>query len=54
MTLQDVSTMVTDPDTQEGVVKFSATPIKSGRMQVGIVTNHANHILGSGYEFIVE
>lgn len=54
MQLHDVSTMTTDPETQEGVVKVSATPGKSGRVQVAIVSNHGNHILSSHYELWVE
>ncbi len=51
MTLRGVRTMTVDPVTQEGVDRIPATPIGSGRTQVAIVTNHADHILSSGYVF---
>jgi immune inhibitor A len=54
MTLLDIRTMTTDPDTQEGVVKSPATPSRSGRVQVVVVSNHANHILSSDYMLIVQ
>jgi hypothetical protein len=53
MQLQRVYTMMTDPETQEGMVKVPATPVKSGRVEVAIIANHANHILTSHYEFQV-
>ena len=43
--------MTVDPETQSGEDRIPATPVKSGRMQVAIVTNHADHILPSYYEF---
>jgi len=54
MQLHRVYTMTTDPDTQEGIVKVPATPVKSGRVEVAIIANHANHILTSHYELVVE
>jgi immune inhibitor A len=54
MTLKSVHTMETDPDTQEGVVKVSATPLKSKQVNVVVVANHANHILSAHYDLIVE
>ena len=51
MTLRSVRTMIVDPVTQEGVDRIPATPISTGRTQVAIVTNHADHILSSGYVF---
>jgi hypothetical protein len=54
MELHRVYTMMTDPATQEGVVKVPATPGKSGRVEVAIISNHANHILSSHYEFKVD
>ena len=51
MTLRGVRTMIVDPVTQECVDRIPATPIGSGRTQVAIVTNHADHILSSGYVF---
>jgi hypothetical protein len=54
MELHDISTMTTDPVTQEGVVQVPATPSKSGRVQVAIISNHAKHILFSHYNLVVE
>jgi hypothetical protein len=54
MSLHSVETMTTDQETQIGVVKVSATPAKSGRVQVAVVSNHADHILSSHYDVIVE
>jgi immune inhibitor A len=54
MQLHRVYTMMTDPDTQEGVVKVPATPLKSGRIEVAVIANHANHILSSHYDLVVE
>ncbi|MFX0009130.1 MAG: hypothetical protein ACFE9R_02340 [Candidatus Hermodarchaeota archaeon] len=51
MELHSVNKMFVDPITQFGSMSVSATPIKSGRIQVAIVSNHANHILPSGYLF---
>jgi len=53
MELHSVSTLVVDPDTQMGTDKVSATTMKSGRVKVSVVTNHASHILTSHYEFSV-
>ena len=54
MELHRVYTMMTDPDTQEGMVRVPATPVKSGRIEVAVIANHANHILSSHYELVVE
>jgi len=54
MSLHSVSTLTVDPDTQSGVDSVSETPVESGRVKVSIVTNHANHILSSHYDFIVQ
>lgn len=54
MQLHRMYTMMTDPDTQEGMVKVPATPLKSGRIEVAVISNHANHILSSHYELVVE
>jgi hypothetical protein len=54
MPLHSVSFLTVDPMTQSGSDKVSATPIKSGRVKVSIVTNHAAHILSAHYEFGVE
>jgi len=53
MELHSVSTLVVDPDTQMGTDQVAATTMKSGRVKVSIVANHANHILTSHYEFSV-
>ena len=54
MSLHSVSNLTVDPDTQSGVDSVSATTLKSGRVKVSIVSNHANHILPSSYDFGVE
>ena len=51
MTLHKVRTMTVDPVTQTGYDHIPETPLDSGRVQVAIVTNHADHILPSGYLF---
>ena len=51
MTLHKVRTMTVDPVTQSGIDHIPETPLDSGRVQVAIVTNHADHILPSYYEF---
>ena len=54
MSLHSVSTLTVEPDTQSGVDSVAETPVESGRVKVSIVTNHANHILSSHYDFIVQ
>jgi hypothetical protein len=54
MQLRRIFTMMTDPDTQEGMVSVPAAPVKSGRMEVAIIANHADHILSSHYELVVQ
>ena len=54
MQLHNVSTLTVDPDTQAGEDRVSATPPKSGRVKVSIITNHADHILSSHYDFGVK
>lgn len=54
MKLHRVRTMMADPDTQIGMVRVPETPVDSSRVQVAIVTNHANHILTSHYDLVVE
>jgi hypothetical protein len=54
MSLHSVSTLAVDPLTQAGVDRISATPAGSGRIKVSIVSNHADHILSSHYDFWVE
>lgn len=51
MTLRGTRTMTVDPATQEGTDRIPATPLESGRVQVSIVANHADHILSSSYDF---
>ncbi len=51
MTLRGVRDMTVDTETQSGEDRIPATPVKSGRVQVAIVANHADHILPSSYEF---
>ena len=53
MELHSISQMSVDSTTQTGVDKVSATPAKSGRVKVAIVSNHARHILPSSYIFEV-
>jgi len=53
MSLHSVSTLVVDPATQSGTDLVSETPVGSGRVKVSIVTNHADHILPSHYDFWV-
>ncbi len=54
MELHSSSTLTVDPATQYGVDGVSATPADSGRLKVSIVSNHADHILNSHYDFGVE
>jgi hypothetical protein len=51
MRLHSVSTLTVDPDTQAGEDPISETPVDSKRIKVSIVSNHADHILPSGYLF---
>ncbi|MFX1304208.1 MAG: hypothetical protein ACFE9X_12705, partial [Promethearchaeota archaeon] len=53
MTLHGVWHMTTDPITQIGMMTVPATPVKSGRVMVAIVSNHAGHILSAHYDFYV-
>ncbi|MHB1344379.1 MAG: hypothetical protein ACYCX3_08490 [Thermoleophilia bacterium] len=53
MTLHDLKILSTDPVTQEGSVVLAATPAYSGRTQVAVIANHADHIATSGYTFAV-
>ena len=48
-----ISFMDVDPVTQSGTDPVSATPLKSKRVRVSIVSNHADHILFSDYLFSV-
>jgi hypothetical protein len=54
MTLRGVRMMDVEQETQEGVDSVPATPLNSGRVQVSIVANHADHILTSSYLFGAE
>ena len=51
MELHSTSTLTVNPATQAGTDTVSATPVDSGRIQVSIVSNHADHILSSHYDF---
>jgi len=51
MRLHDLRHMTVDPVTQSGEDRIAATPASSRRVQVAIVSNHADHILPSHYEF---
>lgn len=53
-TLHQINTLDVDPVTQFGTDKVSATKANSGHVKVSIVTNHADHILNSGYLFDVK
>jgi hypothetical protein len=48
-----ISVMDVDPITQSGTDLVNATPLKSNRVKVSIVSNHADHILSSDYWFSV-
>jgi len=48
-----ISVMDVDPVTQSGTDPVSATPLKSNRVRVSVVSNHADHILFSDYLFSV-
>ncbi len=54
MRLHSQKRLTTDPVTQMGTAKIGATPVKSGRVQVAIVSNHADHLLTSDYVFGVQ
>jgi len=54
MWLHSASTLTVDPATQAGTDRVSSTSVRSGRVKVSIVSNHADHILPSGYVFGVE
>ena len=49
-----MKTMEVDAATQTGTSEIQETPTDSGRVAVAIVTNHADHILASGYIFGVD
>ncbi len=51
MLLHSVRHMTVDPTTQSGVDEVPATPAESDRVQVSIVSNRADHILSSHYDF---
>ncbi|MBN1304470.1 MAG: immune inhibitor A [Anaerolineales bacterium] len=51
MTLHSVNVMDVDPETQSGSDRISTTKLRSGRVNVSIVSNHADHILTSSYVF---
>lgn len=49
-----VKDMKVDSDTQSGTLSIQETPVDSGRVQVAIVSNHADHILTSHYDLWVD
>jgi hypothetical protein len=53
MTLHSHETIYVDPTTQFGYGQVSATTGKSGRVKVAILSNRADHIMVSSYEFSV-
>ena len=53
MPLHQINTMKVDAATQAGADILSATPIKSGRVKVSIISNHVDHDFTSGYVFSV-
>jgi hypothetical protein len=53
MKLRRGKAMKVDPDTQSGVLLAPETPVESGRVQVIVVTNHADHILSGHYDLWV-
>lgn len=54
MRLHSISLLEVDPGTQSGTDKIPSTPSKSGRVQVSIVSNHADHEMQSHYVFSVD
>lgn len=54
ITLNKIVTAEIESATQSGSISIQATPLKSKRVQVVIVTNHASHILSSHYEIGVD
>lgn len=54
MTIHNVDTMSIDFGTQSGEDTVSATPKKSGRVKVMVVSNYADHILPAHYDILVE
>jgi hypothetical protein len=51
--LHGLNYLTVNPATQTGSVSVSSTPANFGRVKVAIVTNHADHILTSHYDFWV-
>ena len=54
MQLHKVAAMKVDGVTQSGELSIPETPTDSGRVHVTIVGNHADHILSSHYDLVVE
>lgn len=54
MSLLKINELVVDPYTQSGQGIALPTPLGSGRVQVSIVSNQADHILPSHYVFTVD
>jgi hypothetical protein len=52
--LNSITVLTVNPLTQYGTAKVSATVLGSGHVKVAIATNHASHILTSGYLFQVK
>jgi hypothetical protein len=51
--LTSVTTMGIDRDAETGSIRVPAAPASSYRIQVAIITNHADHILPCNYDFWV-
>ena len=49
--VDDIRSMDVDPDTETGIMFVEPIMKKEGLIQVAIVTNHADHILTSHYDF---
>lgn len=52
--LKSVHFTEADPDTQEAIARVPSTPASSGRFNVAVITNHADHLLNSYYFLIVQ
>ncbi len=50
-TLHSIKDLTVNSITQSGFVRISATPARSNRVKIAIISNHAEHILPSGYYF---
>ncbi len=54
MELHNVSVMSVNPTSETGQDKVKATPLSSGRTEVSLVVNYADHILNSHYQWGVK